>query len=346
MSRPAPIQPPPIRPGRDGDADGFIALIARCWANYPGCVMDVDGEMPELRALATYYAVPGGALWAAERDGAIVGMAAVRPGASGAREGGAWEVCRVYADPAHHGTDLGHRLLDAAEAHARAHGARRLVLWSDTRFDRAHRFYEKRGYVRAGGIRALDDLSNSLEYGYAKPLGACDVERLDAAAAESAERRLAAVLVACVDAGAAPGFWPPLDGGAARGVWRRVGRAVARGDAVLLAAWHAGTLAGTAVLDLDTPQDQPHRAEVARLLVHPEHHRRGLARALVERIEAEAAAAGRSLLTFEARAGGAAEALCRLSGWREGGRIPGYALDADGTAHDALFFWKGVRPSQ
>lgn len=340
MSRPAPIQSPPIRPGRDGDADGFIALIARCWADYPGCVMDVDGEMPEVRALATYYAGRGGALWAAERDGVIAGMVAVRPGADGT-----WEVCRLYADPAHHGTGLGHRLLDAAETHARAHGARRMVLWSDTRFDRAHRFYEKRGYVRAGGIRALDDLSNSLEYGYAKPLGGCAVERLDAAAAESSERRLAEVLVACVDAGAVPGFWPPLGLDAARVVWRRVGRAVARGEAVLLAAWHGGTLAGAAVLDLATPRDQRHRAEVARLLVHPEHRRRGLARALMQRIEGEAATEGRVLLTLDARTGSAAEAVCRRSGWQEGGRIPGYTLDADGTAHDMLVVWKRVRPA-
>ena len=337
------MPPPPLRPGRDADADGFIALIARCWADYPGCVMDVDGEMPEVRALATYYAARGGALWAAERDGAVAGMVAVRPGADG---DGAWEICRLYADPAQHGTGLGHRLLDAAEAHARAHGARRLVLWSDTRFDRAHRFYEKRGYVRAGGIRALGDLSNSLEYGYAKPLGPCEVERLDAAAAESAERGLAEVLVACVDAGGAPGFLPPLDPGAAREVWRRVGRAVARGEAVLLAAWAGGTLAGTATLDLATPRDQPHRADVTRLLVHPEHRRRGLARALLGRIEAEAAAAGRGLLTGEARAGGAAEALCRRLDWQEGGRIPGYALDAAGVAHDALLFWKRVRPAR
>ena len=181
MNRPAP----PIRPGRDEDADGFIALIARCWADYPGCVMDVDGEMPELRALAAYYAGQGGALWAAERDGAIAGMVAARPDADGA-----WEICRVYADPAMHGTGLGHRLLDATEAHARAHGARRLVLWSDTRFDRAHRFYETRGYVRAGGLRALDDLSNSLEYGYAKPLGACAVRQRPAQGGERQSYRI------------------------------------------------------------------------------------------------------------------------------------------------------------
>jgi hypothetical protein len=53
---------PRLRPGRDADAEGFIALIGACWAAYPGCVLDVDGEVPELRALATHFAGQGGAL--------------------------------------------------------------------------------------------------------------------------------------------------------------------------------------------------------------------------------------------------------------------------------------------
>src|SRR4029077_14685848 len=87
-----------------------------------------------------------------------------------------------------------------AEAHAGAAGAARLVLWSDTRFDRAHRFYEKRSYVRSGPIRALADISNSLEYGFAKPMDGIEV--LDAAAAVSAIPRLSEILVVCVAEGA------------------------------------------------------------------------------------------------------------------------------------------------
>ena len=89
---------------------------------------------------------------------------------------------------------------------------------------------------------------------------------------------------------------------------------------------------------------QGHRAEVSRLLVHPGFRRRGLARALMRRVEAEAAAEGRSLLTLHTRAGDAAEPLYRDLGWQEGGRIPGYTVDADGTARDAVFFWKRVAP--
>jgi GNAT superfamily N-acetyltransferase len=67
------------------------------------------------------------------------------------------------------GTGLADRLLDRAEAHAIAAGARWLALWTDTRFERAHRFYERRGYVRSGLVRALGDLSNTTEFRYAKP---------------------------------------------------------------------------------------------------------------------------------------------------------------------------------
>jgi GNAT superfamily N-acetyltransferase len=152
-----------IRAGRDSDGTALIALIWACWSAYPGVRMDVDAEMPELRALASYYEAQGGALWVVETDSVASGMIAVRP-----LDERTWEICRVYVDPALHGTGLGHALLDLAERHAIAAGADRLVLWSDTRFDRAHRFYEKRSYIRHGAVRVLNDISNSLEFGYAK----------------------------------------------------------------------------------------------------------------------------------------------------------------------------------
>jgi GNAT superfamily N-acetyltransferase len=178
-----------LRPGRDDDAAGFIDLIAGCWAEYPGCVMDLDGEVPELRALASYYAGLGGALWVGEAGGAIAGMVATRPLGEGA-----WEICKMYVARAQRGTGLAQALLDAAERHARDASGTTMKLWSDTRFERAHRFYEKHSYVRAGPIRALNDVSNSIEFAYAKPLAGVAVRRLDAAAAASAEVRLAAVL--------------------------------------------------------------------------------------------------------------------------------------------------------
>jgi GNAT superfamily N-acetyltransferase len=326
---------PTIRPGRDSDADGFIALIGACWDEYPGVRMDVDGEMPELRALASYYTGKNGVLWTAEADGRVVGMVATVPHGNGA-----WEICRVYTHPSTHGSGLGHRLLTTAEHHACEAGASRLVLWSDTRFDRAHQFYEKRSYVRHGPIRVLHDISNSLEFGYAKPVAG--VEVLDAAAAASAERRLAEILCACVDAGASVSYLPPLASTIARGFWKRMAADVAAGTRILLAAWDDAVLVGTVMLEFASAPNQPHRAEVQKLLVHPDARRRGLARALMARLEHEAARAGKTLLTLDTAAGDAAEHLYRDIGWHEAGRIPGYALNANRVPCDTILFWRAM----
>jgi GNAT superfamily N-acetyltransferase len=253
---------------------------------------------------------------------------------------GLWEMCRVYTEPSTHGSGLGHLLLDTAEAHARAAGATRLALWSDTRFERAHRFYEKRGYVRHGPIRVLRDKSNSLEFGYAKPV--VGIEVLDAASAASAERVLADILCACVDAGASVSYLAPLALAEARLFWRHMGREVAAGTRVLLAAWDDATLVGTVMLEFASSPNQPHRAEVQKLLVRPSTRRRGVARALMARAEIEAARAGKTLLTLDTRAGDAAEMLYRSMGWHEAGRIPGYALNADRVPCDTIFFWKPI----
>jgi GNAT superfamily N-acetyltransferase len=329
---------PLLRPGRDDDAEGFIRLIGECWSEYPGCILDVDGEEPHLRALSTYFTQAGGTLWAAEHEGRIVGMAATRP----MNQDSAWEICKVYVAKPARGTGLAHDLLGAAEAHARAAGAERLVLWTDTRFETAHRFYEKRGFVRQGSIRILDDISNSLEFRYAKPLTGLVVEALDAAAAASAERRLSALLVNAVAGGASLEWLPPLDPAVARGYWKRVSSDVALGKAVLLVAWLDGELVGTVQLGLEMPENAPHRAEVSKLLVDPRIARQGVGRALMQRAEQAARGIGRRLLVLDTRRGTAAEALYRELGWTELGAIPGFELDAARQPADVVFFWKGV----
>ena len=327
-----------LRPGRDGDTAGFIALIGACWAEYPGCILDVDGELPELRALASHYTHKGGALWAAEDAGRIVGMIGTAPLGDGA-----WELTKVYVDAAYRGTGLAQTLMATAETHARTAGAQDFKLWTDTRFDRAHRFYEKRGYVRAGPIRVLQDISNSLEFPYMKPARGVAVRQLDAAGATSAERALADILRACVDAGAAVSFLPPLAAETARAFYHRLARDVAAGTRVLLAGWVDGVLAGTVTLDCATPMNQPHRADVQKMLVHPAARRRGLARALMQTLEDAARTQQRTLLTLDTRAGDAAEPLYRSLGYQEAGRIPNYALNADGTKHTTVIYWKEPR---
>ncbi|MBO0710365.1 MAG: GNAT family N-acetyltransferase [Acetobacteraceae bacterium] len=321
-----------MRPGRDADADGFIALISACWSEYPAIVFDVDAELPEFRWLASYYAAKGGRVWAAEVCGRIVGMIAAAPSGSAA-----FEIGRLYVYPQWRGTGLAYRLLDRAEEYARAAGAYRLALWSDTRFERAHRFYEKCSYVRSGPVRALNDLSNTLEYGYAKPLSALGVERLDGAAAGSAVRALGELCQ--VSAGAAASVSDPRD------LFRRIASEVAERRRILLGGWCEGVLRGAVTLTLDTPPDQPHRALVEWLLVDPVARRRGLARLLMGALEDEAHRAGRSLLTASARADRAVMALSRSLGWIQAGRIPDARMDPDRSLHDELIFCKRLAPS-
>lgn len=331
---------PLIRAGRNSDADGYIRLIGECWSEYPGCILDVDGELPELRALATYFTEAGGALWVAEQEGRVIGMAATRP--LGHDE--AWEICKVYVAKPARGTGLAHRLMQEAEGHAAASGAQRLVLWTDTRFEPAHRFYEKRGFVRQGSIRILDDISNSLEFRYAKPLAGLVVEALDAAAAASAERRLTDLLVACVADGASLTWLPPLSPAVAQAYWKRVSSDVALGKTVLLVAWLDGELVGTVQLLLDMPENAPHRAEVAKLMVEPAARRRGVGRALMRRAEQAARGIGRRLLLLDTRRGSAAESLYRALAWTELGTIPGFELGPDRAPADVVFLWKQVSP--
>ena len=328
-----------IRAGTDADAEDFIRLIGDAWGEYPNCVLDVDAEVPELRALATHFEKAGGALWAAEQDGRVVGMVATRPLRD---DDEAWEIGRMYVAKEARGTGLAHALLDGAEAHAVAHGAQRMILWTDTRFEAAHRFYEKRGYVRAGSIRILDDISRSLEFRYAKPATGVVVEVLDAAAAASAERRLAGIMVACVEAGASIGFIPPLPMDTARALWREVSADVATGRRLLLAAWCDGQLVGTVQLALAAGRTALHRAEVTRLLLDPAFHGRGIGRALLSRAEQAARGTGRSLLLLEARQGGRVEALVRGLDWQAVGTIPGHTLGPDGTPQDTAFLYRRV----
>ena len=152
-----------LRPARDSDSAALIDLIARCFAEYPGCVLDVDREEPELRHPATAFE----AFWVLTQDGAVRGCAScgTRSDADGTR----WlEIKKVYLDARLRGMGQGRRLIETVEQHARALGIDHIDLWSDTRFETAHAVYEKLGYSRTGEIRELGDLSNTTEYRFEK----------------------------------------------------------------------------------------------------------------------------------------------------------------------------------
>jgi GNAT superfamily N-acetyltransferase len=289
--------------------------------------------VPELRALASHFAGLGGALWVAEADGAIVGMVGV------AREPpeGKWEIGRMYVARSARGTGLAQTLLEMAEGYARTEGAASLSLHSDTRFDRAHRFYEKMSYLREGPVRVLHDKSNSLEFSYVKPVDGIVV--MDAASAASAERRLAEILLACVRDGASISFMASLTLDEARAFWRAKAKEVAVGQRILLGAYADAELVGTVTVDCAMPPNQPHHAAVQKMLVHPGFRRRGLARLLMRGAEQAARAAGRTLLTLDT-ASEAAETLYRSEGYVCVGVIPRYALNPDGSWCDTTVFFK------
>jgi GNAT superfamily N-acetyltransferase len=326
-----------LRPGRDADEAAYVRLIGEAWAEHPGIVFDVDAELPELRALATHVAAAGGALWVAEDAQGIQGMIAVLPAG-----GAAWEIRKLYVDRAARGTGLAQRLLATAEAHAAARGAAELMLWTDTRFTRAHRFYEAQSFLRAGGLRSIPDLSRTIELRYAKPLGPVAVRALDAAGAASAVRRLSEALIACVEDGAAVSFLRTPTRARGDAFWQAAATRVAEGRAALFAAWSGGVLAGTVTLVLGMPENQPHRAGIAKMLVHPGFRRRGLARALLAAAEDAARAAGRRLLVLDTREGDPAEALYRAAGWTRAGRIADYALSTDGTPHATVIYTRSL----
>lgn len=155
-----------VRDARDEDGWDLIGLIAACWSEYPGCVLDVDGEEPWLRAPGSAYAAKGGRLWVVEQHGRVVGSVGLAPAA----EDGGVALRSLYVARHVRRGGLGTRLAVLVEEEARRRGTAFIELWSDTRFAGAHRLYERLGYRRGPHTRELHDLSRTVEYYYRKDL--------------------------------------------------------------------------------------------------------------------------------------------------------------------------------
>lgn len=149
-------------------------------------------------------------------------------------------------------------------------------------------------------------------------------------------RELGALLRACVHDGASIGFVLPFTDDDGEAFWRdTVLPAMREGTRALLVARAGGRIVGTVQLDYGTMPNQRHRAEVRKLMVHPDARRRGLARALMADIERRARHLGRSLLTLDTRTGDGAEHLYASLGYATAGIIPGYAHDPTEDRLDA-----------
>ena len=149
---------------RVADAPAIIRLIGRVFAEY-GFVFEAATEVPDLLAFASHYGGSRGAFFVVRRGGDIAGSVGVERVASDTAE-----LHRLYLDAALRGQGLGRALVEAVLGWCRAEGIRHLVLWSDTRFDRAHALYARMGFLRTGERDIPGDANQSREYRYERPV--------------------------------------------------------------------------------------------------------------------------------------------------------------------------------
>jgi len=169
-----------------------------------------------------------------------------------------------------------------------------------------------------------------------------EIRRLEATEAYESLDGLAEVLYDCVAGGASVSYMEPFSHGDARDVFDVVAAEVEQGRRLLLAAFADERLVGTVQVIFALPPNQPHRADIAKLLVHRSARRRGIARLLMEHAESEAREVGKTLLVLDTVTGDSAERLYTRLGWTRVGVIPGYALYPDGRPCDTTVFWKAL----
>lgn len=155
---------------------------------------------------------------------------------------------------------------------------------------------------------------------------------------------LSEVLIDCVEGGASVSFMRPMTHAKAEAYWRSTADSVARGDRLVVVAEDGeGMMLGTVQVILAQPENQPHRGDLAKMLVHRRARRRGVGAALLTVAEAEAFRAGKSLLVLDT-ASPDAERLYTRHGWHYCGQIPDYALMPDGPLCATTIFYKFLRP--
>jgi GNAT superfamily N-acetyltransferase len=152
---------------------------------------------------------------------------------------------------------------------------------------------------------------------------------------------LADVLIDCVEGGASVSFMLPLSRERAAAFWRRVAKGVAAGERALLIAEDAHGVCGTVQLVLDQPENQPHRADLAKMLVHRRARRQGLGAALLSAAEATARECGKTLLVLDT-ASDDAERLYERQGWTRVGVVPDYALWPQGGYCPTTFYYRDL----
>ncbi len=154
------------------------------------------------------------------------------------------------------------------------------------------------------------------------------------------------VLIDCVEGGASVSFMLPMTREKAERFWTKVNVGVLAGERALLVAEDANArIVGTAQLVMDVPENQPHRADVSKVLVHSSARRQGVADALMRLIDEVAIAEKRTVLVLDTVTGSNADRLYRRLGWQESGPIPDYALMPTGELCSTTYFYKHVGQS-
>jgi GNAT superfamily N-acetyltransferase len=169
-----------------------------------------------------------------------------------------------------------------------------------------------------------------------------EVRRLEGAELHAQLDTLAGVLADCVAGGASVSFMAPFPHEQARAVFDAWAAEADQGRRLILGAFADGELVGTVQVILALPPNQPHRGEIAKLLVHRSARRQGIAQLLMEQAEAEARAEGKTLLVLDAVSDGDAARLYARMGWTTVGIVPGFALFPDGRPCDTTYFYKEI----
>ena len=169
-----------------------------------------------------------------------------------------------------------------------------------------------------------------------------EVRRLEGEELHDHLDALASVLQDCVAGGASVSYLSPFSQEQARAAFAGFAAEAEQGRRLVLAAFDEGELVGTVQVILSLPPNQPHRGEIAKLLVHRRARRRGIAQLLMVQAESEARAEGKSLLVLDTVTGDGAESLYTKLGWTRVGVIPGYALYPDGRPCDTTVFFKNL----
>lgn len=174
-----------------------------------------------------------------------------------------------------------------------------------------------------------------------------EVRRLGANEAAASIDALADVLIDCVEGGASVSFMAPLARETALAFWQRVAESVAANERILLVAEDAqGRIAGTVQIVTAQPENQPHRADVAKMLVLRAARKQGIGARLMNAVDTYAQQAGKTVLVLDTVTGGDAERLYQRAGWQRAGTVPDYALMPEGGFCATTFYYKHLDPAR